>query len=156
MSLKALIDQELENGYVSIKLLKEKKPYLYKVIVDPNSKELIKDLPILFDDRLFKCQADGTKFLRLLYGIRVDLTHLKKHYRTQYLAVNRMGNVKNVIESWGFECYYSAKDYADKIQKLTPENDSRRKIYNKLYYQSRKRGITVDELRKELRKSDKC
>jgi hypothetical protein len=151
MSLKDKLDKLISNGVVSLKDVKNYNYPLYKTITHPDSANLVRDMEIINDIHRLNTEDDVKKFLQFKFGNEVDITTLRKHYMSVYKNINTRGNVKEVIEGWGFRVVYSYRDTSNKLTKeLLKATSLNKTLYDRLYRESEKRGMKVKELLKEL------
>jgi hypothetical protein len=151
MSLKDKLEKLISNGVVSLKDVKNYNYPLYKTIIHPDAANLVRDMEIINDIHRLNTVDDVKKFLQFKFGNEVDITTLRKQYMSVYKNINTRGNVREVIESWGFRVVYSYRDTENKLAKeLLKATSLNKTLYDRLYRESEKRGMKVKELLKEL------
>lgn len=154
LSLRTRLEPFMVNGVVSLKQLKETNYILYVTVTNPDAKNLLEDINILDDVNFKYTEHSVYTYIKYYFGDTVDITILRRDHWNKYIYITEnLGSVKSTLSDWGFDIYYSSRDVEVKLKQESSSPPSR-KIYNMLYYEAKKRGITVKELRKRLKKTD--
>lgn len=157
MTLIELIERYAVNGIVSLKELKSKNIKLYRLLLTTGARQLIKEFEILDDLKRLRTEDDIIKYLKLNFNELVDITTLLSRHSKIYRKIAKRGNVKKIIESWGFETEYSSRMPYKRLRNTLIGISSRgyinkisRRVYNKVYYVARQQNISVKEMVKLL------
>lgn len=150
-----------KNGVISLKNLKKENSPLFKYVMknyDVVQKNL-KDkyhIELLNDIKTRRSKENLRLFLKYTYGDTVDLTSLRKDYKGIYNYLCQDGSVEDNIKKLGLQVTYSSKDLEPllkELKKLARDGMIKSippKIYNKLYYLSKKNDMNVNEYLQSL------
>lgn len=149
----------IKNNVLPLSVLKKRNYPLFKYYMGNRSflkRRLASEGVEVLNDLHTKNTYSNIKlYLRYYYGDTVEMSVLRKKDSTVYNYISKMGPPMYVVTEMGFKAVYnkSARSQERLLAELERAADedhyiykfSDEKLYGKVYYQSKKAGLTLDD-----------